>query len=192
MSSLVNALDNFTPMQIGENAHKEYGWSNSIREKVLQFSFQVTRTDVNGLNILQDVLRDMLRVLKQKQDSSPDEVSKAYLKMLYKMIGQTRDIIDGKGEYALTYMMIYTWHEFYPELAFFALKCLVDLGDKTVHQYGSWKDIKYFCRYVKTQTHDENHPLIQQAIYIVNAQKYLKKPNLLTKNSTVYEIEKKN
>ena len=170
MSSLVNALDNFTPTQIGKNAHKEYGWSNSIREKVLQFSFQVTRTDVNGVNNLHDILRNMLGVLKQKQDSSSDAESKAYLKMLYKMIGQTRDIIDGKGEYALSYMMIYTWYEFYPELSFFALKCLVDLGDKTVHQYGSWKDIKYFCRYVKTQTHDVNHPLIQNAISIVNAQ----------------------
>jgi CMP-N-acetylneuraminic acid synthetase len=29
------------------------------------------------------------------------------------------------------------------------------------------------------------------SIYIVNARKYLKKPNLLTKNSTVYEMEKK-
>jgi Mg-chelatase subunit ChlD len=170
MSSLVNALDNFTPTQIGKNAHKEYGWSNSIREKVLQFSFQVTRTDVHGLNNLRDILRDMLGTLKLKQDSTSDEESNAYLKMLYKMIGQTRDIIDGKGEYALTYMMIYTWYEFYPELSFFSLKCLVDLGDKTVHPYGSWKDIKYFCRYVKTQTHDENHPLIQIAISIINAQ----------------------
>ena len=172
MSSVVNALDKFTPTQIGENAHKEYGWSNSIREQVLQFSFQVTRTDVNGLNNLQDVLREILRTLKQTQEQEPvsDEVSKAYLTMMYKMIGQTRDIIDGKGEYALTYMMIYTWYEFYPELSFFALKCLVDLGDKTVHQYGSWKDIKYFCRYVKNQTHDENHPLIQTAISIINSQ----------------------
>ena len=158
MTALVNALDNFTPTQIGENTHIEYGWSNSIREKILQFSFQVTRTDENGIKNLQVVLKELLRVLKYKQDLSSDEVSKAYLKMLYIMIGQTRDIIDGKGEYALSYMMIYTWHEFYPELAVFALKCLVDLGDKSIHQYGSWKDIKYFCRYVKTQTHDETHP----------------------------------
>lgn len=170
MTALVNALDNFTPTQIGENAHTEYGWSNSIREKIVQFSFQSIRTDENGIKNLQVVLKELLRVLKSKQDLSSDEISKAYLKMLYIMIGQTRDIIDGKGEYALSYMMIYTWHEFYPELAVFALKCLVDLGDKSIHQYGSWKDIKYFCRYVKTQTHDETHPLIQNAISIINTQ----------------------
>ena len=50
MTALVNALDNFTPTQIGENNHTEYGWSNSIREKIVQFSFQVTRTDENGID----------------------------------------------------------------------------------------------------------------------------------------------
>jgi len=171
MTALVNALDNFTPTQIGENTHIEYGWSNSIREKILQFSFQVTRTDENGIKNLQVVLKELLRVLKRKyNDISFENERKAYLTMLYKMIGQTRDIVDGKGEYALSYMMIYTWHEFYPELAVFALKCLVDLGDKSIHQYGSWKDIKYFCRYVNTQTHDETHPLIQSAISIINTQ----------------------
>ena len=170
MTALVNALDNFTPTQIGENTHIEYGWSNSIREKIVQFSFQVSRTNEDGIKNLQVVLQELLRVLKYKHELSADEVSKAYLKMLYMMIGQTRDIIDGKGEYALSYMMIYTWYEFYPELADFALKCLVDLGDKSIHQYGSWKDIKYFCRYVNAQTHDETHPLIQNAIAIINSQ----------------------
>jgi hypothetical protein len=171
MSALVNALDNFTPKQIGENGHIEYGWSNSIKEQILQFSFQVTRTDENGVDRLHVLLREMLRVLKQKYyDTSFDNERKAYLTILYKMVGQTRDIIDGKGEYALTYMMIYTWYEFNPDLAFFALKCLVDLGDKNVHQYGSWKDIKYFCRYIKNKTNNENHPLIKNAITLVNAQ----------------------
>jgi Mg-chelatase subunit ChlD len=86
------------------------------------------------------------------------------------MIGHTRDIIDGKGEYTLSYMMIYTWYEFYPELATFALKCLVDLGDKTVHQYGSWKDIKYFCEYCKSKGGNADHPLIKYAVKLTNEQ----------------------
>jgi hypothetical protein len=89
---------------------------------------------------------------------------------LYKMIGHTRDIVDGKGECTLTYMMIFTWYEFYPELAMFALKCLVDLGDKSIHQYGSWKDIKYFCQYCKNRGVFENHELIEYAIELTNAQ----------------------
>ena len=44
MAALINSLDNFTSTQFGENGHVEYGWSNNIQEKILQFSFQVTRT----------------------------------------------------------------------------------------------------------------------------------------------------
>jgi hypothetical protein len=85
------------------------------------------------------------------------------------MIGHTRDIIDGKGEYQLTYMMIHTWYDYYPELAIFALKCLVDLGTN-VHQYGSWKDLKYFYRYCQSVGCGNEHPLLQECIILTNAQ----------------------
>ena len=170
MSALINALDSYTSKQIGEKGHAEYGWSNSIRERILQFSFQLTRTDEKGLDRLTLVLYDMLDTLKA-QHSSDKVVVTEYLILLYKMIGQTRDIVDGKGECSLTYMMIYTWYHFYPELAFYSIKCLVDFGDDgKTHQYGSWKDIKYFCDYCYKQNFSLEHPLIQYSINIVNAQ----------------------
>ena len=156
MAALINALDSYTPKQIGENGHIEYGWSNDIREKILQFSFQLVRT--SDSSNLKTILNDMLIVLKHNASSNSiteKELARGYLSLLYRMIGHTRDIIDGKGEYNLTYMMIYTWYNFYPELAKFALKCLVDLGDRNIHQYGSWKDIKYFCDYVKSQNSND-------------------------------------
>ena len=172
MAALINALDNYTPKQIGENGHVEYGWSNDIREKILQYSFQLVRTSSNSN--LKSVLKDMLTILKCQSTSVSiveKELARGYLSMLYRMIGHTRDIIDGKGEYNLTYMMIYVWHDFFPELAKFALKCLVDLGDRNIHQYGSWKDIKYFCDYVKTETGNNiHHPLIFYAVKLVNSQ----------------------
>ena len=172
MAALINALDNYTPKQIGENGHVEYGWSNDIREKILQFSFQLVRTSSDSN--LKSVLKEMLTVLKCQSTSVSiveKELARGYLSMLYRMIGHTRDIIDGKGEYNLTYMMIYVWHDFFPELAKFALKCLVDLGDRNIHQYGSWKDIKYFCDYVKTETGNNiHHPLIFYAVKLVNSQ----------------------
>jgi hypothetical protein len=151
MAALINALDNYTPKQIGENGHVEYGWSNDIRERILQFSFQLVRT--SGDSNLKTVLKDMLTILKCQANSTSiveKELARGYLSILYRMVGHTRDIIDGKGEYNLTYMMIYVWHDFFPELAKFALKCLVDLGDRNIHQYGSWKDIKYFYKTNKT------------------------------------------
>ena len=56
MSALIQSLDNLTPIQTGENGHAEYGWSNSIQEQILQFSFQVTRTDARGVTILKSIL----------------------------------------------------------------------------------------------------------------------------------------
>ena len=171
MAALVNALDNYNPSQIGENGHVEYGWSNSTQEQILQLSFQLNRT--TNIAPLKTKLVQLLEVLSHqvKNGSLPEkEVARGHLSILYKMIGHTRDIIDGKGEYTLTYMMIHTWFNFSPHLSTFALKCLVDLGDKSVHQYGSWKDIKYFCEYCKSQGDAASHPLIQYAINLTNKQ----------------------
>ena len=171
MSALIQSLDN---LKTGENGHAEYGWSNSIQEQILQFSFQLTRTDAGGVAILKSILGGILFQLKRNHDASNpnnEEVALNYLILLYKIIGQTRDLIDGKGECQLTYMMIHTWYEYYPELAFHALKCLVNLGEEGVHQYGSWKDIKYFCHYCLQQEDiTVEHPLIQTAIGIINNQ----------------------
>ena len=173
MAALINALDNYTPLQIGENGHTEYRWSNNIREKILQLSFQLVRTNKNNIKHLSIILKDLLSNLKQNVNStiiSEKELARGYLSILYKMIGHTRDIIDGKGEYNLTYMMIYTWFEFYPTLSLFALKCLVTNEDKKAHQYGSWKDIKYFCEYCKSNGAHIFHPLIHYAIILMNEQ----------------------
>jgi hypothetical protein len=191
MSALINALDNHTSKQIGENGHAEYGWSNSIRERILQFSFQLTRTDEKGLNKLTRILNDMLNTLKSQQmslekNSSEHVVATEYLILLYKMIGQTRDIVDGKGECSLTYMMIHTWFQFYPELALYAVKCLVNFGDDgKTHQYGSWKDIKYFCDYCNKNGCSLDHPLIQYAINIVNAQIKTDYANLISNSDEI-------
>ena len=173
MAAIVSALDNYTQQQIGENGHVEYGWSNNVQEKIIQFSFQVTRSDENGINKLSDVLDDLLTTLKHQTEfgSLPEkQVAKGYLSILFRLIGQTRDVIDGKGEYTLTYMMIHKWYKFFPELATFALKCLVDLGDRKVHQYGSWKDIKYFCKFLKEHGESLEHPIITQAVRLTNEQ----------------------
>jgi hypothetical protein len=173
MAALVNALDNYTPTQYGENGHVEYGWSNSIQEKIVQFSFQLTRTKDDGVNRLAQTLSEMLTQLKHqiKNGTLPErEVAKGYLSVLYRMIGHTRDIVDGKGEYTLAYMMVHTWYKFFPKLALFALKCFVDLNDKTVHQYGSWKDLKYFCEYCKDKGDDINSELVQFSISLINTQ----------------------
>ena len=160
MAVLISALDNYTPSQIGENGSCEYTWSNNIRERILQLSFQLTRTRDETINTrlaeqTDNILND-LNVSYKVSILSREEYLE-YMSIMYRMIGHTRDIIDGKGEYALSYMLLSVWHKHHPELAKFAFKLFVlpsDGAAKDFHPYGSWKDIKSFY---KT---DKSSPLV--------------------------------
>ena len=172
MSALVNALDTMTatPLCIGEKGHAEYSWSNDIREKIVQFSFQLVRTYKTKIAELKKTLTNLLTTIMSayKRGDIVSGVYQDYMITLYKMVGQTRDIIDGKGEYALSYMLIVTWYNFFPELAKYALKKFVMYNDD--HPYGSWKDIKYFCQYCKDNNVSEEHHLMIYAMELLNDQ----------------------
>lgn len=152
MSAMISALDNYTPSQIGEKGSIEYTWSNNLRERILQLSFQLTRSrDQNTIHNLANKTDKILRDLysSYKKDIICKEEYIEFMSILYRMIGHTRDIIEGKGEYALAYMLLGVWHTHYPELSKFALKQFVIPPDGTTdfHPYGSWKDIKYLYKY---------------------------------------------
>ena len=166
MAALINALDS-TPKQCGQNGAVEYGWSNDIREQVLQFSGQIVRTDESKIEIMADKLNKILRSLSWNNSCNvlSDAENKELMVVLYKLIALTRDIVDGKGEYALAYMQVFVWYEFYPELAMFALDKFVLMDNE--HPYGSWKDMKYFCNYVRLKTKNDNHPLIDYACNLI-------------------------
>jgi hypothetical protein len=178
MSALISTLDNYNLNQTGENGHKEYSWSTNIRDIICQFNFQLVRTNDNNIisleKTLKEIISNLFLTVKSKTSSNLEkDLAKGYLTILYKMVGHTRDIIDGKGEYQLTYMMIYVWYEIEPELAFFALKTLVQFENSSIHPYGSWKDIKYFMNYcnVNKQIEDPyNHPLINYCCQLINNQ----------------------
>ena len=159
--------------QLGEKGQIEYGWSNAIKENILQFNYQLLRCSKEDMQSLECKLMYLLNHLKLTiAYNITDEEALAYLNVLYCMIGHTRDVIDGKGEYALSYMLIYTWYQYFPELAFYALKTFVNHEDPLVHPYGSWKDIKYFCKYVISKNNTMNHPFIQYSIQLYNDQLY--------------------
>ena len=143
MSALVSALDN--SLQYGGNAHLEHKWSTDIRERILQFSFQLTRTTPDIIEHLANNLRDILRVLKADSTNIVEAERQEFIIILSKMTAQPRDIIAGKGEYALSYMMILVWYEFFPEIATFLLNSFVLPLENNPDPFGSWKDIKYLC-----------------------------------------------
>ena len=172
MSALISALDNHTPVHYGENGHAEYGWSHNIQERIAQLHMQIVRTDSNTIESLGDIFDSIIRDIQCQYNGGKISKEKMVdmLSVMYKMFGLTRDIVDGKGEYAISYMLIYRWYAFYPELATFALRCCVSLNEDAVHPFGSWKDIKYFCNYCKNMSKTETHPLILFAIQLVNNQ----------------------
>jgi hypothetical protein len=160
MSKFISALDFNTPCQFGENGTLEYGWSNNIREKICQINYQLTRTKIhNKMNSnkympseneslfekIEDTLKDLQRVSISKEEYIE------FMSLFYRMIGFTRDIIDGKGEYALSYKLLDVWSRFNPDLANFALRQFV-IAPTNVHPYGSWKDIKYIHDYCESSS----------------------------------------
>lgn len=159
-------------IQIGSNRHNEYTWAEIIQEKIVQFHSQIIRTNSTSIDKLSIQLNDILQNIITSYNEST--ISKVYyielLTMMYKMIGSTRDIIDGKGEYTLSYMMVYTWYIFFPDLSKYALLSFVRSEASIIHPYGSWKDIKYFCQYCKERNNNHLHPLIYYAIEITNQQ----------------------
>lgn len=161
MSALISALDNYTPSQIGENGSTEYTWSNNIRERILQLSFQLTRVrDENTINKLAEQTDKIIKELNGSYKASilSREEYLEYMSIMYRMIGHTRDIIDGKGEYSLSYMLLGVWHKHHPELAKFAFRLFVlppDGASNDFHPYGSWKDVKSFYK------RNKSSPLVQ-------------------------------
>jgi hypothetical protein len=160
MTALVKAMDNFTPSQIGENGHSEYTWSKNTREQIVQLSFQLTRTSSPVVvSSLAQRVETILSTLKTDYQLNriPKEVYIEYMSIMFKLIGQTRDIVDGKGEYTLAYMMLGIWNKHFPELARFAFSLFVQSvtdseseSDTIDHPYGSWKDVKHLIKYLQT------------------------------------------
>lgn len=137
MHSLVSSIDERFNIQFGENNHKEYKWSSNKQEKILQLYYQLVRT-TNEKNI------DNLKKIFVQCFIEGTESEK---KILCKIILNTRDIKNGKGEYNLSLILLKELYFLKKELAIQLLKKIVGFLEKD--GYGSWKDVKYFLKLFK-------------------------------------------
>jgi len=142
----------------GEKTNIEYRWGEDIKDTILQFFFHLVRDE--DMADIENKLYQLLSEIKTDPQGYQEE-----LIILYKILCHTRDIRCGRGEMDLSYMQLYVWFCFDADLACFALQQFV-WGER----YGSWKDIKRLCLFIKKKTGDENHPFIEYACDLLTVQ----------------------
>ena len=198
-SSLISALDNMNKShsasaspachQYGENNHIEYkavDLSNAnasvstaiLQEKIMQFYFHLVRT--SDPNMIQCIAKDTRYILsaimsgisKNSDNNLVSDEYKTYIDMgviMFKILAHTRDIVSGKGEYMLFYVMLIEWAKLDFRFFDFMIRSLVydtsttGAADSHSHSHpkhplGSWKDMKYFLTYMKAELIDSVQP----------------------------------
>ena len=140
-----------------------------FKEQIAYFYVNLTRKDfIEDVLELSKKLDVVLRFLKQQIRHNSSFVK--YLELFYKMLAQTRDISNGKGEHCISYMMILAFYEVFPSLAIYAVhRFCKPIGD--IDALGSWRDIKYLCEHIRLYSNKrENHELINICIQLMNSQ----------------------
>jgi len=185
---IIRALDDIayeasmSDYQYGKNNHLEYKSVGTslvkLQEKVMQFSFQLVRTSSElSLSSVAEETREILNIIMsgiKTFDKSCDDYSKCIDMgvIMFKILAQTRDIISGKGEYMLFYVMLLEWSKIDFRFFEYVIETLVYNTEHTEHAehaegsddmveanntnskqhpLGSWKDMKYFLTYMKGQ-----------------------------------------
>ena len=171
VNPIIKALDDVVVgYQHGENNHLEYKSVSTsslvtLQEKIMQFSFQLVRTSSEtGFSTTAEETREILSIIMsglRAFDKGSDDYNKCVDMgiIMFKLLAQTRDIICGKGEYALFYVMLLEWAKVDFRFFEYVIETLVyDVESaesaETVskqHPLGSWKDMKYFLTYMKEQ-----------------------------------------
>lgn len=165
---------------------------NYFKERIVYFFFNLTRKNKRPLYELHLEFNDTLIILKNTLSNNYDEQWVIYLDLFFCLIGQTRDIINGKGERDAAYMLIYTFYNYYPTLAIHALySFVVPIGKNSNNIcYGSWKDIPFFCEFIRTFTNTFEHPIIECCIEMLNNQLIKDENNLLINNTNISNVAK--
>ena len=136
MSSLVSALDAAcisTNIQYGENCHIEYSWSDVQQEQICQLYFQLVRSK-------EDKQIKKIKDLYRKNYEEGDREKKI---LMLKILANTRDIDEGKGEYALSLELLDVLMDLDERVGLEMLKKFVGFKSQD-KPFGSWKDLKYF------------------------------------------------
>jgi hypothetical protein len=156
----------------------------SYENQISELYFLLHKNNINEIRSrLTDILHSLHISIFANQNQNKNDITYfnhcKYLKTLYLLIGHTRDIYFGHGERDISYMMIFVWYEFFPILAIYAFERFV-IG---CSPYGSWNDIKYFCKFISDISDKGNDdPLIDIAVTCANNQLLLDYQSIIIKN----------
>jgi hypothetical protein len=148
---------------------KTFDFHQFFQDQIIFFYFNLFKKNTSFIGELSKKLSDVLQLLKKNIQKDPEFIK--YLVLFYRMIGHTRDIYFGKGEHDISYMFLMVFYDIYPCLAIYAMHRFVQPVNNLNIPYGSWRDIKYLCDYIrKNSPKRENHELIHYCIDLMNSQ----------------------
>lgn len=140
-----------------------------LQEELVFFFFHNYReTSKENDAILIQRLSDVLARIKY---DLPVEQMSTYLGLFYRLIGYVRSIVCGKGDHHLSYLMLFVWYKYFPTLAVYALHRFVVCTEGQHTTFGSWRDIKYLCQFIKSHAvNGQDHSFIDVCCEFVNTQ----------------------
>ena len=167
---------------LSTNNTNKYSWSEYFNNEIVIFFYDLKRTKEE---YKKSAIRETYNKLLQEAffTKAIDEPNRMkYITMLYQLMLHTRDIVDGKGEYNLFYILLGEWVKItenlrrvdvlsknvneqtkhYQKKCVKIIDCLDTFAQKAIHSlvylegnekpYGSWKDIKYFLNYMRCES----------------------------------------
>ena len=140
-----------------------------LQEELVFFFFHNYReTSKETDAILIQRLGDVLSRIKY---DLPTQHRSTYLGLFYRLIGYVRSIVSGKGDHHFAYLMLFVWYKYYPTLAVYALHRFVVCTEGQHTVFGSWRDIKYLCQFIKSSSaNGQDHSFIDVCCEFVNTQ----------------------
>ena len=181
-------------VMLGENGNPifTYRTEHVSPERVLQILNDMTRLSkdtwdnpeiVTMRTKLRETLASTYAILFDRVESTTEhrDIAIDVARLLTQAVGYTRDIIDGKQERTLAYLLIAEHYAVCPHLAIRMVRHLVRLhtvsqtGDveplEKGHQYGSWHDIKRLAAFLRDHYGATvEHPLISEGLDVLSEQ----------------------
>ena len=193
-SSGAAATTGTSRVTLGENGNPifTYRTEHVSSERVLQILNDMTRLskdtwDNPEIVAMRTKLRETLvstyAILFDRVEATTEQrdIAIDVARMLAQAVGYTRDIVDGKQERTLAYLLIAEHYAVCPHLAMRMVRHLVRLHaishDGNVeplekgHQYGSWHDIKRLAAFLRDHYGATvEHPLISEGLDLLATQ----------------------